>query len=164
MTITLARVDDRVIHGQTTTRWTKARSVQGILVVGDDIANDDLRKRVLKAAAGNLKLGVYTTEQAVESIPKGKNSDKDFFLISNSPQTFAKLVELGVDFGRKLNVGPMNTREGAKVLGRTVAIDGKDYEAFEYLEKNGIEIGFQLLPDDEAKPWKVMKDKFDSMT
>lgn len=163
MTITLARIDDRVIHGQTTTRWTKARSVQGILVVGDDIAQDDLRKRVLKAAAGNLKLGVYTTEQAVESIPKGKNSNKDFFLISNSPQTFAKLVELGVDFGKKLNVGPMNTREGAKVLGRTVAIDQKDYDAFEYMDQQGIEIGFQLLPDDEAKPWKIMKEKYDAM-
>ncbi|MGG5318434.1 PTS system mannose/fructose/N-acetylgalactosamine-transporter subunit IIB [Enterococcus sp. AZ072] len=163
MTITLARIDDRVIHGQTTTRWTKARSVQGILVVGDDIAQDDLRKRVLKAAAGNLKLGVYTTEQAVESIPKGKNSTKDFFLISNSPQTFAKLVEMGVDFGKKLNVGPMNTREGAKVLGRTVAIDQKDYDAFEYMDQQGIEIGFQLLPDDETKPWRVMKEKYNSL-
>lgn len=163
MTITLVRIDDRVIHGQTTTRWTKARSVQGILVVGDDIASDDLRKRVLKAAAGDLKLGVYTVEQAVESVPKGRDSKKDFFLISNSPQAFAKMMELGIDFGKKLNVGPMNTRAGAKVLGRTVAIDEKDYAAFEYMAAKGIEIGFQLLPDDDPKPWKVMKEKFDSM-
>lgn len=163
MTITLARVDDRVIHGQTTTRWTKARSVQGILVVGDDIAKDELRKKVLKAAAGNLKLGVYTIEQSKESIPKGRESKKDFFLISNSPQTFAELVKLGVDFGKKLNVGPMNTREGAKVLGRTVAIDEKDYEAFEYMHNQGIEIGFQLLPDDEIKSWESMKAKYDSL-
>lgn len=164
MTITLARIDDRVIHGQTTTRWTKARPVQGILVVGNDIAQDELRKKVLKAAAGNLKLGVYTTEQAVESVPKGKNSSKDFFLISNSPQTFAELVRLGVDFGRKLNVGPMNTREGAVVLGRTVAIDEKDYAAFEYMNQQGIEIGFQLLPDDDIKPWKTMKEKYESLS
>lgn len=164
MTITLARIDDRVIHGQTTTRWTKARPVQGILVVGDDIAHDELRKKVLKAAAGNLKLGIYTTEQAIESIAKGRESKKDFFLISNSPQTFAKLVELGVDFGKKLNVGPMNTRDGAKVLGRTVAIDEQDYAAFDYMDQHGIEIGFQLLPDDESKPWKVMKDKFDALS
>ena len=163
MTITLARVDDRVIHGQTTTRWTKARAVQGILVVGDDIAKDELRKKVLKAAAGNLKLGVYTVEQAKESIPKGKESKKDFFLISNSPQTFAEMVRLGIDFGKKLNVGPMNTRAGAKVLGRTVAIDEKDYAAFDYLEQQGIEIGFQLLPDDEIKTWKSLKAKYDSM-
>lgn len=163
MAITLARVDDRVIHGQTTTRWTKSRLVQGILVVGDDIANDELRKKVLKAAAGNIKLGIYTVEQAVTSIPKGINSDKSFFLISNSPQTFAKMVKAGIDFGKTLNIGPMNTREGAKVLGRTVAIDEKDYEAFEYLTQQGIDIQFQLLPDDEVKPWKVMKEKYDSI-
>ena len=49
MAITLTRVDDRVIHGQIMTRWTKVRPVDGILVVGDNIAADDLRKRVLKA-------------------------------------------------------------------------------------------------------------------
>lgn len=163
MTISLARVDDRVIHGQTTTRWTKMRPVQGILVVGDNIASDDLRKRVLKAAAGNLKLGIYTVKQAVESIPKGVNSSKKFFLISDSPQTFARLTELGVDFGGKLNVGPMNTREGAKVLGRTVAIDEKDYDAFNYMESQGIEIEFQLLPDDEIKSWSSMRKKYESL-
>lgn len=163
MAITLVRVDDRVIHGQTTTRWSKARPVYGILAVGDDIANDPLRKKVLKAAAANLKLGVYTVDQAPEKIAKAMAADKNYFLISNSPQTMAKLVEKGVDFGKELNIGPMNTREGAKVLGRTVAIDEKDYEAFEYLESKGINVTFQLLPDDDPKPWKVMKKKYDSM-
>lgn len=71
---------------------------------------------------------------------------------------------MGIDFGGKLNVGPMNTREGAKVLGRTVAIDEMDYQAFEYMDQQGIDIGFQLLPDDEPKPWKTMKAKYDSLT
>ena len=42
-------------------------------------------------------------------------------------------------------------------------IDEKDYEAFEYLTQQGIDIQFQLLPDDEVKPWKVMKEKYDSI-
>lgn len=163
MSISLARVDDRVIHGQTTTRWSKTRAVQGILVVGDDIAKDDLRKKVLKAAAGNLKLGVYSVEQAKESVPKGMHSDKPFFLISNSPQTFAQMVKEGIDIGKVLNIGPMNTREGAIVLGRTVAIDQNDYDAFQYLSDKGIEIQFQLLPDDEIKSWDVMKEKYNSL-
>lgn len=163
MTITLVRVDDRVIHGQTTTRWTKARPVYGILVVGDDIAKNELRKKVLKAAAGNLKLGIYTVEQAKEKVQKAAQSDKSYFVISNSPQTMAKMVENGVNFGKELNIGPMNTREGAKVLGRTVAIDEKDYEAFDYLEQNGVVLSFQLLPDDEPKSWNVMKKKYDSL-
>jgi PTS system mannose-specific IIB component len=163
MTISLARVDDRVIHGQTTTRWSKARRVYGILVVGDDIANDGLRKKVLKAAAGDIKLGIYTLEQAPDKIKKAMESDKFYFLISNSPQTIAKLVEKGVDFGKELNVGPMNTRKGAKVLGRTVAIDELDYQAFNYLEEHGINVFFQLLPNYDAKPWKTMKKKYDAL-
>ena len=71
MTITFTRVDDRVIHGQITTRWSKVRPVDGILVIGDNIAADELRKRVLKAAAGNLKIGIYTVQQGIEKIQQG---------------------------------------------------------------------------------------------
>ncbi|MEQ7046174.1 PTS system mannose/fructose/N-acetylgalactosamine-transporter subunit IIB [Enterococcus gallinarum] len=163
MTISLARVDDRVIHGQTTTRWSKERPVQGILVVGDEIIKDDLRKKVLKAAARNLKLGIYSDEQGPQKIEQGMKSEKDFFLICSSPQTFAKLVKEGANFGTELNVGCMNTREGALVVGRTLAIDEHDYEAFEYLEDKGINLSFQLLPDDEKKSWSEIKKKYDSL-
>lgn len=163
MTITLARVDDRLIHGQTTTRWSKERLCEGILVVGDDVAKDTLRKRVLKAAAGDLRLGIYSTNEAPERIKKGVESSRNFFLISSSPQTFAELIRLGVDFGKELNVGCMNTRAGAKVIGRTLAIDDKDYEAFDFLEKSGVKLSFQLLPENEPKSWAEMKKKYDSM-
>ena len=57
----------------------------------------------------------------------------------------------------------MNTRPDTKVLGRTVAIDDKDYQAFDYIESQGITIEFQLLPDDEPKSWSVMKKKYDTL-
>lgn len=163
MTISVVRVDDRVIHGQTMTRWTKARPVDGILVVGDAIAHNQLRRKVLKAAANELKVGIYTTAEAPEKIKKGIESQKRFFLISDSPQTFAKLVEMGVDFGKTLNVGPMNTRPNTKIVGRTVAIDQADYDAFEIIAGAGVDVQFQLLPDDEIKHWPAMKAKYDSM-
>jgi len=163
MSITLARVDDRVIHGQTTTRWSRARNVEGIIVIGDKIAEDELRKKVLKAAAGNLKLGIYPMHAAVEKVGMALQSQKDLFVISDSPQNFAELVKNGGDFGGVLNIGCMNTRAGAKVLGRTVAIDQKDYDAFEYMESKGIKLEFQLLPDDDIHSWKEMKAKFDAI-
>ena len=164
MSISVVRIDDRVIHGQTMTRWTKARPVNGILVVGDNIAHDKLRRKVLKAAANDLKVGIYTVAEAGEKIKKGIESKKKFFLISDSPKTFAQMTDMGIDFGKVLNVGPMNTRPGTKVLGRTVAIDQDDYNAFEDIAKHGIDIQFQLLPDDEIKPWSTMKKKYDSMS
>ncbi len=160
MGITLARVDDRVIHGQTTTRWSKDRPVQGIIVISDSIAKDELRKKVLKAAAGDLKLGIYSLDDAPEKIKMALESKKDFFLISESPQNFAKVVEKGVDFGGALNVGCMNTRPGAQIIGKTLAIDELDYEAFDYMESQGIDMFFQVIPSDDKKKWVDLKQKF----
>ena len=56
----------------------------------------------------------------------------------------------------------MNTRAGAKVIGRTVAIDDNDYQAFDYIQSKGVNIEFQLLPDDDAKSWDSMKKKYDA--
>ena len=40
MKIGLTRIDDRLIHGQVATRWTKETNVQRIIVVTDEVAND----------------------------------------------------------------------------------------------------------------------------
>lgn len=163
MSITLSRVDDRVIHGQTMTRWSKERPVDAFLVVGDSIVKDELRKKVLKAAAGDYKLGIYGEGEGPQKIKQGVDSKKNFFLISNSPQTFAKLLKNGADFGSELNVGPMNTRKGAIVVGRTLAMDQKDYEAFDYIASKGIKIFFQLTPSEEMKSWDDVKSKYNSL-
>ena len=163
MAITLARVDDRVIHGQTTTRWSKERPIDGFLVVGDKIIHDKLRTKVLKAAAGNLKVGIFSDDKGPEIIKKGVQSHKNFFLISNSPQTFATLLQNGADWGNELNVGPMNTREGAIVVERTLALDDKDYEAFDYMYNHGINISFQLIPDEKKKTWPEVRKHYDEL-
>ncbi|EAG2961879.1 PTS mannose/fructose/sorbose transporter subunit IIB, partial [Listeria monocytogenes] len=36
-------------------------------------------------------------------------------------------------------------------------------EAFEYITSKGIEVLFQLLPDDDSKSWETMKKKYDSL-
>lgn len=162
MTITLARVDDRVIHGQTMTRWAASRKLDAFVIASDKVANDELRKKVLKSAANPHKLGIYDNKTAVEKIKMASESKKDFFVISDSPQNFAEILKMGGDFGKVLNIGPMNTRPGAKVLGRTTAIDQDDYDAFEYMHNHGIELQFQIIPEDSIRTWDQIKKLYDS--
>ena len=42
MNITLARIDDRLIHGQVTTVWSKVANAQRIIICNDDVYNDDV--------------------------------------------------------------------------------------------------------------------------
>ena len=48
MDIRLVRIDDRLIHGQVSTVWTKITRVNRILVVSDSVAKNDMHKTLLK--------------------------------------------------------------------------------------------------------------------
>ncbi len=164
MAIALARVDDRVIHGQTTTRWVAVKPADAILVISDKIAADQLRCKVLKAAAGKLKLGIYTIAQGPEALAKARGSAKNFFVISDSIRNFADLVKIGGDFGSVLNIGNLNaTREGTKNMGSTVMMNDEDVVALDELEAAGVDLQFQLLPDDAIRAWPTLKAKYQSM-
>ena len=47
MDIRLARIDDRLIHGQVATVWSKQTGVERIIVISDVVAQDKLRKFLL---------------------------------------------------------------------------------------------------------------------
>ena len=51
MKIVLARIDDRLIHGQVATVWAKVTSCERIIVCDDDVAADTIRATLLKQVA-----------------------------------------------------------------------------------------------------------------
>lgn len=164
MPITFARIDDRVIHGQTVTRWAAQKPCDAILVISDKVAADDLRKKVLKAAAGHLKVGVYTVEQGVAALEKAKASKHNFFVIADSAKEFANLKRAGGDFGKVLNVGNLSTtRPGTKNLGNAICINDQDVEDFDYLAGQGIDLQFQMIPEDGVRTWPALKAKYQSL-
>lgn len=145
------------------TRWAASKPCNAILVISDKVAVDDLRKKVLKAAAGSLKLGIYNIEQGAAALEKAKASPKSFFIITDSVEEFAKLKRAGGDFGWVVNVGNLSgTRPGTKNLGNAIVINDEDVEAFDYLESQGLKIEFQMTPDNGVKGWAEYKAQYQS--
>lgn len=63
-----------------------------------------------------------------------------------------------------LNIGNLNaTREGTKNMGNTVMMNDEDVVALDELEAAGIDLQFQLLPDDAVRTWPAVKTKYQSM-
>lgn len=164
MPISFVRVDDRVIHGQTMTRWAAARPCDAILVISDKVAGDALQKKVLKVAAGHFKLGIYTIEQGVSALDRARESRNDFFIISDSISQYANLVRVGGDFGSLLNIGNLTvTRSGTKRIGGVICLDDQDVIDLDYLASQGIEIQFQMDPDNSVVSWKEVKAKYEAL-
>lgn len=161
MTISFIRIDDRIIHGQTTTRWAKEYPCDGLVAVNDKAASNDVLKTAYKAAS-EKKTFVWGMDEFIKKSQKVLNSNSRYFLITKNPIDMYKiLVEEGFNPGiKKIIVGPCNDREGAIKLGNNQSITQEEADAFEKLSQAGYEIEFSLLPDVSIGSWGKYKEKF----
>ena len=140
MTISFVRIDDRMIHGQTVTRWAKEYPCDGLVAVNNAAAGNAVLKQAYKAAS-DKKTFVWTKEAWKEKSQKVLDSDSRYFLITKNP---IDMKEILVDQGfvpddiKEIIVGP----------------------ALEAIQKAGYKVKFQLLPDVSIGYWDDFKSKF----
>lgn len=161
MAVSFIRIDDRMIHGQTCTRWALEYPCDGLIAVNDKAASNPVLKNAYKAASGK-KTFVWTKEDFKKKAQKVLDSDTNYFLITKNP---LDMTELLVDFGFKSGVdtvivGPCNDRADAVKLGNNQSITQQEADALEKLNKAGYNVKFALLPDVSIGYWQDFKGKF----
>ena len=110
MNITLARIDDRLIHGQVTTVWSKVANAQRIIICNDEVYNDEVRRTLLRQAAPpGMKVNVVNIEKAVAVYHNPQYRGTNRFLSFHSPTGCLSMVRQGVKIGI-LNIGGMAWR------------------------------------------------------
>lgn len=148
MDICLTRIDDRLIHGQVATAWTKSSGVSRILVISDEVAQDNLRKLLLKQAAPpGIKSHVLTIAKLAELYDHELFDHVKVMLLFTSPEDVLRAVSLGVELST-VNIGGMRFTEGKKMITNFVSVDERDIEAFKYLAERGIELEVRKVPSD----------------
>lgn len=159
MSFVFTRVDDRAIHGQTVTMWSKIFQNNGILLVDDEISNDSTMRQIYKNAAVGMKVFIYTVEQALIKAKQASESERNYILIARSPIVFEKLEKGGVNVGNKITLGPVSQEEGRTLLAQFTALNDEEIQACEYLSEKGKEIVFQNIPSTQAVDWKSVHHK-----
>lgn len=148
MTIALARIDDRLIHGQVATRWTKESRVNRIIVINDEVSKDKIRKTLLtQVAPPGVSAHVVDIDKAVRVYNNpAYNSDRVMFLFTN-PTDVCRLIRNGVNI-KEVNIGGMVFRQGKKQVTNALSIDKDDVDAFEWLNQNGVILEVRKVPSD----------------
>ncbi|SEJ46364.1 PTS system, mannose-specific IIB component [Propionispira arboris] len=150
LNIVLTRIDDRLIHGQVVTAWSKTTKANRIIVVDDEVAQDEFMIKILQMAAPNaFKIGIHTIEVAAE-ILKGEDIGERVMVLVKTPKTVEALIEGGVDI-KTLNLGGMGAVVGRKQLYRNISISEAEKECFKRLILRGIHVYVQIVPDASAK-------------
>lgn len=141
MSVSFIRIDDRMIHGQTCTRWAREYPCDGLIAVNDKAAKNDVLKAAYKAASGK-KTFVWTLEDFQKKAQKVLDSDTRYFLITKNPVDMCKiLVEQGFQCGiDTVIVGPCNDREGAVKLEIINLLHKKKLMLLKKLQKQDIKL------------------------
>ncbi|WP_429946177.1 mannose/fructose/sorbose PTS transporter subunit IIB [Bibersteinia trehalosi] len=145
MTISLMRIDDRLIHGQVATSWAKAVKCEAIFAVSDDVAQDELRKNLLlQIAPEHLKAYVIPIEKAIKVYHNPKYASRHVLWLVTKPADIVRLIEGGVKID-KVNVGGMTYKDGNKQLSDAVTVGKEDVAAFKKLLELGVELSLQKV-------------------
>jgi PTS system sorbose-specific IIB component len=96
MNITLARIDDRLIHGQVTTVWSKVANARRIIICNDEVYNDEVRRTLLRQAAPpGMKVNVVNLEKAVAVYHNPQYQNETVFYLFTNPQDVLTMVKQG---------------------------------------------------------------------
>lgn len=161
--ISFVRIDDRMIHGQTITRWAREYPCDGIVAVNDVAANNPVLKAAYKGAAPDKKIFVWTMEHFNEKKGAVLRSKSHYFLITKNPLDM-KHILVDLDFKpsdvRRVVVGPCNDRPGSVKLGNNQSITQEEAQAFEDITKKGYTVEFALLKETSIGEWPKFRHLF----
>lgn len=162
--ITFVRIDDRMIHGQTVTRWALEYPCDGIIAVNDAAASNPVLKAAYKGAAPDKKIFVWTMDHFDEKKDSVLKSKSRYFLITKNPLDMRHIL-VDLDFRpsdvKRVIVGPCNDRPGTTKLGNNQSITPEEAQAFEDITKKGYTVEFALLKETSIGEWPKFRGMFD---
>lgn len=160
MIIALARIDDRLIHGQVVTRWTKETQVSRIIVVSDEVAADNVRKTLLtQVAPPGVSGHVVNLAKAIRVWNNPQYAGERVMLLFTNPTDVWRLIEGGVAI-TSVNIGGMAFRKGKTQVNNAISIDKIDIEAFKRLDERGVKLEVRKVSSDSPLKMMDLVNKF----
>lgn len=145
------RLDERLIHGQVATYWTRTLQTDRIMVADDDVLKDEIGMDALKAAVpAGVHLSILSVDNAAKRLNAGTYSGQRVFLIVNKTSTIRRLLDSGVNV-KEVNIGNMGQKEGRRQVKKSVYCTEQELEDICNIEKEGTLVYAQMVPNDEKR-------------
>jgi PTS system mannose-specific IIB component len=153
MSIVLARIDNRMVHGQVLEAWVPFVQADCIVVANDDVAQQALQRMVMEAAVpSSIKLIIGSLEETAQILSSAELMKKRVLLLFANSLDALKVCRLGVAY-QKLNLGNMHSGEGKARYSCTIALDQEDIDNLQQIEAEGVNIVSQCVPTDRERGW-----------
>ena len=149
--IVLARVDDRLIHGEVVSVWTPSLQVNRIIIVDDEVAADTFNKRVIKALAPNgVRCNVYSVERGADILQRdSKEASERVMVLTKTPITYDRMADLGLKL-TDVNLGGMGLRDERTPFIKNDGCSPDELQSIKNLREKGTHVYYQLVPEQQV--------------
>ena len=149
MAVVLARVDNRLVHGQILEAWVPRLKADTIVVIDRDLVADALRKSLLQGLShAGLEVRLMDPEQAAFFVA-GEGEQRRVILIFSDIRRAVEALEAGVCFDR-LNLGNIHPEPGSRAVTRSVNLTADDARALAGLRSRGVCVEARAVPSDRS--------------
>ncbi|KXT59928.1 PTS system, mannose-specific IIA or IIB component [Streptococcus oralis] len=155
MAVELVRIDDRLIHGQVATTWTRNYEIEQILIINDEAKNDPVQHSVANfAVPAGVKVMIFGVKQFAEVMKKSDIKKRTMLLFTN-PIDIKFLVDEGLQIN-EVNAGGMRFRDGRRRLEKAISVTDEEHQAFLDLMDKEIHINVQMVPKDPRIDYRTL--------
>ncbi len=152
MSLVLARIDQRLIHGIVVTQWAGATQAKRLMVVDDEVSKDEVQKSAMRMSKPvGTGMSIIDTETAIKNFNAGKYDSHNVFMIVRAPSTLVKLAEGGVKIP-KVNIGIIFDGEGKTTVKKMVSVNEEEVNDLKKLQSMGIPVTFHFVPSEAEEP------------
>ena len=148
MSVVLARVDQRLIHGIVVTQWAGFLKAKRLMVIDDVISKDEAQKAAMRMSKpAGTGMSIIDTATAIKNFHEGKYNNHNVFLIVKEPSTILTLIKNDIKIP-KVNIGIMFDGPDKKEVHKMVAVNKQEIADFKAIEKLGVPVTFRYVPSD----------------
>lgn len=162
--VALLRIDDRLVHGQVVTKWIQDSGANTIIIVDDVLATNSYLSNVYKLAAPKgVDVIIHSVEDFCAKEQSGDFDDLKLLLLFKSVASLVKTFDLGF-FTEKVQIGGLGASAGKKLVYRTIALSADEAKQLVAILNKGVEVYFQVVPDDRPQPLEsIVQKKFSNL-
>ena len=146
MKITMARIDNRFLHGIVIAQYLPRANCQRIMVIDDEVATNPSKKEMMMfAKPDGYAASIITLAKALENFKNNKYEGQRIFILAKTPKVFLELLKIGVPIDELMVGATDRLNEGIKLSNRAYITDEEANELRE-IKKLGTNIIVQHAP------------------
>ena len=159
MSIVVARIDDRLVHGQVVIGWGRGLELDRILLIDAEVAASEFERELYQMAVpAGIDIEFLTPDEAPARINAlGAAADR-VLVLTGSVDTMVGLATTCREAIRQINLGGIHDRPGRREYLRYVYLTNQELADLRSVEAAGVAVSAQDLPTSAPVPLAALAE------